>query len=1449
MATQDDEIRKMSRSVSPTRLGALLLALGAVLLIAGCGGRTTGATDVSSASATLNSVVSCDAGPCKAYTHWRAAGAQTWIDGPVTNFGTTPSLALHEQVSGLLPGTQYEYQVCWQESTFPGYFYGCTGTGGHSETVETFTTLASDTDPPTVTLTQPPDSSSTPDPLLTLAGAAGNAPGDSTTVTVKIYSGPDTSGSLAQSLDTARSGSSWSTAPGSNLAPGTYTARAQQSDNAGNTGYSATSTFTITPDNTPPAVGLSEPADGSTISDRHPILSGAAGDGPGDSGTVAVNIYSGPDTSGPLVDTVATTRTGATWSTNSIAELGSGTYTARAQQSDNAGNTGYSSTSTFTVDTAAPAVSLTAPPNGSFTSQLRPILSGAAGDLPGDSGTVTVSIYSGPSTSGPLADTIATARTGATWSTTPTHDLSPGTYTAAVEQSDAAGNIGQGVPATFTVDTVAPAVTLTQPVAGSHTTNPRPVLSGGAGADPGDAQAVEVEIYEGSSASGSPLATLSTNRAGGSWSTAPSADLDPGPYTARAKQLDSAGNQGQSAAVTFTVDPDTTPPSPTLTEPADGSITSNPRPQLSGGAGNALGDGETVTVRIYAGSSATGSPVQTLTTARSGSSWSATPSSDLASGTYTALAEQSDEAGNTGQSDPVTFDVDATPPAVTLTQPADGSTFSNPWPALAGGAGTEPGDSDDVVVKIYSGSSATGSPIQTVTAGRGGGSTWSTSPASALSSGTYTALAEQSDEAGNTGASATSTFTVDVTAPAVTLTQPPPGTVTSNVRPTLSGAAGDDLGDSATVTVKIYAGTSASGTPVQTVNTTRSGATWSTNPTSDLAFGTYTARAEQSDSAGNLGQSNAETFTVGTYKDNVMQDSPAAYWRLGEASGTVAADEKGASPGAYQFSPSLGQAGVVGGDSNTAVGFDGVDDQVQVASTSGLNPTSAVSVETWLRPTALPADTATLLRKDQQYLLRLTSAGAVILRVWKTTTTYSELQTADGLVSAGSWFHVVGTFNGSTMRIFLNGTQRASKTFSSSVNTTSNPLYIGSSGGYDRLSGRLDETAVYPTALSASRVQAHYNRAYLIDTTPPTVSLSTPAAGSTMEAKPNFGGLGGITPGDGDSVTVKLYAGSSASGSPIQTLNASRSAQGVFSVLASSSLSSGTYTAQAEQSDASGNLGLSAAKTFTVNATADPKILAAGDIGSCSSSGDDATANLLDGLGGTVLALGDTVYENGTAAEYANCYDPTWGRHKARTRPIVGDHEYGTSGASGYFNYFGAAAGPAGANKGYYSYDLGAWHVIAMNSYCYEADTCTTMEDWLQNDLEAHSNVCTMAVYHEPLFSSGNVHGNNPGAQYLWQLLYAAGADVMLDGSEHIYERFAPQTPSGVANPNGIREFIVGTGGRSLYGIGTVQPNSEARNTDAYGVLQMTLHPTSYDWQFIPEAGKSFTDSGTTSCH
>jgi acid phosphatase type 7 len=269
-------------------------------------------------------------------------------------------------------------------------------------------------------------------------------------------------------------------------------------------------------------------------------------------------------------------------------------------------------------------------------------------------------------------------------------------------------------------------------------------------------------------------------------------------------------------------------------------------------------------------------------------------------------------------------------------------------------------------------------------------------------------------------------------------------------------------------------------------------------------------------------------------------------------------------------------------------------------------------------------------------------------------------------------------------------------------------------------------------------------------------------------------------------------------------------------------------------------------------AVEEPAILVgAGDIADCRDlSGAEATAKLLEQIPGTVMAVGDLAYPDGSKENF-QCYDKTWGRVKARTRPAAGNHEFHAPGGAAYFDYFGASAGDP--KQGYYSYELGSWHIVVLNSECRDIGGCDASSrqvQWLRTDLAAHPAACTLAYWHKPLFSSGSAHGNDPEMKPLWQALYAANAEVVINGHDHNYERFAPQDPDGRSDTKrGIREFVVGTGGKNHRPIVLAKPNSESRNADAYGVLKLTLRAGAYDWQFVAEAGKQFVDSGSGKCH
>jgi acid phosphatase type 7 len=252
-------------------------------------------------------------------------------------------------------------------------------------------------------------------------------------------------------------------------------------------------------------------------------------------------------------------------------------------------------------------------------------------------------------------------------------------------------------------------------------------------------------------------------------------------------------------------------------------------------------------------------------------------------------------------------------------------------------------------------------------------------------------------------------------------------------------------------------------------------------------------------------------------------------------------------------------------------------------------------------------------------------------------------------------------------------------------------------------------------------------------------------------------------------------------------------------------------------------------------------LVGAGDISTCDNYNDEETAKLLDNIPGTVFVLGDNVYIDGTYSDFTDCYHPTWGRHKDRTKPVPGNHEYFTPGAVGYFQYFNNI-------PSYYAYDLGAWRIYALNSEI-DVSLASAQVRWLINDLAANPRLCILVYWHKPRWSSRYEDGNDSTYETLWKILHDADAELVINGHIHNYERFMEMNAEGVAASPGLREIVVGTGGVNHDGYVTSLSTSEVRNASTYGVLKLTLSPTSYSWQFIPVRGQTFTDKGTTHCH
>jgi acid phosphatase type 7 len=285
---------------------------------------------------------------------------------------------------------------------------------------------------------------------------------------------------------------------------------------------------------------------------------------------------------------------------------------------------------------------------------------------------------------------------------------------------------------------------------------------------------------------------------------------------------------------------------------------------------------------------------------------------------------------------------------------------------------------------------------------------------------------------------------------------------------------------------------------------------------------------------------------------------------------------------------------------------------------------------------------------------------------------------------------------------------------------------------------------------------------------------------------------------------------------------------------------------QAPTARPSGSAGPTPAATASPG---DPVLVGAGDIGDCTSPGDEQTAAQIKKIPGTVFTAGDDAYPDGSLKHFQDCYGATWGQFKDRTKPAPGNHEWETADAAGYTAYFGALAKPDGTL--WYSYDLGTWHVIVLDSDCTKVNGCgpsSAQGRWLAKDLAASKATCTVAIFHHPRFSSG-LHANNSFVAPFWQALYAAGADLIINGHDHDYERFAPQDPNGDKDTaRGIREFVVGTGGTALRPFTHTAANSQFREAIDHGVIKLTLHPGSYEWSFLPEAG-GFNDAGSGICH
>jgi len=334
-------------------------------------------------------------------------------------------------------------------------------------------------------------------------------------------------------------------------------------------------------------------------------------------------------------------------------------------------------------------------------------------------------------------------------------------------------------------------------------------------------------------------------------------------------------------------------------------------------------------------------------------------------------------------------------------------------------------------------------------------------------------------------------------------------------------------------------------------------------------------------------------------------------------------------------------------------------------------------------------------------------------------------------------------------------------------------------------------------------------------------------------------------------LTVTFYGRAYASGTFAQIAQRSGVTPGAVVSTTWNGLGQGQRFEWYVVSDTGSSSSRSALRTFSTASGPDPVLVGAGDIARCDSTGDEASGAVLSGVAGQVFTTGDNAYINGTAADFAACYDPSWGHARSRTRPVPGNREWNSGSLAGYFGYFGAAA-TDGGGLSYYSYDISArWHAVVVDSECIRVGGCgpgSPQDVWLRSDLAAHADDNVVVLWHKPRFSSGP--NSSPEMQRFTEDLYAAGVDLLLAGHDHIYERFAPLDPSGAVDlARGVPMITVGTGGAEHHQITGVLPGSRVRNNDTYGVLKLTLHADSFDWEFLPEDGRTFTDRGSSAVH
>ena len=577
-----------------------------------------------------------------------------------------------------------------------------------------------------------------------------------------------------------------------------------------------------------------------------------------------------------------------------------------------------------------------------------------------------------------------------------------------------------------------------------------------------------------------------------------------------------------------------------------------------------------------------------------------------------------------------------------------------------------------------------------------------------------------------------------------------------------------------------------------------------------------------------------------------------SYWRLGEASGSTVCDSVGSNPGSYRPGATLGVAGALAGDPDSAVALDGSNGSASVPATASLNVGDRFTIEAWVRRQRTGVTETIASKQNNSWLLEFNDANQLTLR----RSTVADVVSSTSAITDTAWHYLAATKDGASVHLYIDGRDVTGPVLSpQTMADNTQPLEIGDSISSSYLQGTVDELALYNNALNASQIANHYGTgssgqapAAPLNSSLPSVAGPARSGGTLNASTGTWSGLAPIS-------FAFQWVRCTATGTGC--VNVPGATTSTF-VLGASDVGM-TLRISVSASNSKGSSVAFSALTPVIAAAGDPVVVAVGDIACAPGDTSNGCQQKQTGIlaaaqsPNAVLTLGDNQYNSGLLSEFrgAGAYAATWGQFAPIVHPSPGNHEYAqSSGAAGYFTYFGAAA-----KSGAYSFNLGTWHVVSLNSSCGSSgcsnsamgQTTSAQTTWLQNDMAANPSSCTLAYWHHPRFSS-SWNGDSPGVGPLWSALYNAHADLVLGGHDHLYERYALQSPAGTATTGGIREFIVGTGGEALEALGTREPNLQVFDSNDYGVLVLTLHATSYDWAF-KRADGTIADSGHDTCH